>query len=100
MADLFEVVDAANSLGRLLRTRQGRQEHRREDCDDRNYNQELNECESIVDSRFPISDFKLAIGNWQSQMSEKYFTCLIVVHFQIPPSPCCLKYSAVILPLE
>ncbi|MPN01470.1 hypothetical protein SDC9_148679 [bioreactor metagenome] len=40
---LFHIVEAGDSAGSGAGLVQGGQQHRREDCDDRNYNQEFNQ---------------------------------------------------------
>ncbi len=42
-ANLTEIIDAGNALGFFLRARQGRQQHRRQDCDDGDDHEQFNE---------------------------------------------------------
>jgi hypothetical protein len=45
-AELANIVDAGDPPARFLGSRQRRQEHSSEDCDDRNHHEELDESES------------------------------------------------------
>ena len=56
-ADLFEIGAALNRVGPLFRVGQRRQQHRRQDGDDRNHHQQFNQRETERSSSFTPDTF-------------------------------------------